>query len=104
MSSGQAYRGLKRPPQPTREFGTGAIPPLSPNSRQIASVGDSELKLYFLVGEPSQADLKPVYRSALNILKKASSSAEVFSEADAATLSLRLAVQVAEHEANAAHA
>ena len=32
-------RGLKRPPQPTREFGTGAIPPLSPNSRQIASVG-----------------------------------------------------------------
>ena len=71
---------------------------------QITSVDSADLKLYFLVGEPSQADLKPVYRSALNILKKASSSAEVFSEADAASLSLRLAVQVAEHEANAAHA
>ena len=68
---------------------------------QITSVDSADLKLYFLVGEPSQADLKPVYQSALNILKKASSSAEVFTETDAASLSLRLAAQVAQHEANA---
>jgi hypothetical protein len=69
---------------------------------QITSVDSTDLKLYFLVGEPSQADLKPVYHSAMNILKKASSSAEVFTETDAAGLSLRLAKQVAEHEANVA--
>lgn len=71
---------------------------------QIASVGGSDLKLYFLVGEPSQADLKPVFKSALNILKKASNSAEVFGETDAVDLSLRLAAQVAKHESNSAHA
>lgn len=68
---------------------------------QITSVDSVDLKLYFLVGEPSQADLKPIYLSALNILKKASSSAEIFAETDAANLSLRLAAQVAKHEANA---
>jgi hypothetical protein len=71
---------------------------------QIASVGGGDLKLYFLVGEPSQADLKPVYQSALNILKKASTSTEVFAETDAAALALRLAKQVAQHAASAAHA
>lgn len=71
---------------------------------QITSVDSADLKLYFLVGEPSQADLRPVYQSALNILKKVPGSAEVFTEADAAGLSLRLAAQVAKHKANAAHA
>ena len=68
---------------------------------QMTSVANADLKLYFLVGEPSQPDLKPVYQSALNILKKTSNSAEVFAENDAASLSLRLAAQVAAHEANA---
>ena len=67
---------------------------------QIASVGSADLKLYFLVGEPSQADLYPVYQSALNILKKASDSTEVITEKEAAELSHRLAAQVAEHAAN----
>ena len=71
---------------------------------QITSVNNANLKLYFLVDEPSQAELKPVFQSALNILKKASISAEVFTEANAADLSLRLAAQVAQHEANRAHA
>jgi hypothetical protein len=71
---------------------------------QIASVGGNDLKLYFLVGEPSQADLKPVYQSALNILRKVPGSAEIFAETDAADLSCRLAAEVAQHEANAAHA
>lgn len=68
---------------------------------QITSVNSVDLKLYFLVGEPSQADLKPVYQSALNILKKASSLAEVFTETEAGDLSHRLAAQVAQHEAHA---
>lgn len=68
---------------------------------QLASVGSDDLKLYFLVGEPSQAELKPVYQSALNILKKASDSVEVFAETDAIDLSRRLAAQVAKHDATA---
>lgn len=69
---------------------------------QVTSVEDSaDLKLYFLVGEPSRPDLEPVYQSALSILKKASSSTQVFTEADAADLSTQLAAQIAEHEANA---
>lgn len=68
---------------------------------QLASVGNDDLKLYFLVGEPSQAYLKPVYQSALNILKKASASVEVFAETDAFDLSRRLAAQVAKHDAAA---
>ena len=67
-------------------------------------IESANLKLYFLVGKLSQANLKPVYQSALNILKKASSSAEVFSETEAADLSLRLAAQVTQHKANATHA
>jgi hypothetical protein len=66
---------------------------------QITSMNSADLKLYFLVGEPSQPDLKPVYQSALKILKKSSNSAEIFTETDAASLSLRLAKQVAAHEA-----
>lgn len=71
---------------------------------QITSVASADLKLYFLVGEPSEADLKPVYQSALKILQKASSSAEIFTESDAAALSRRLAEQVAKHESNSTHA
>jgi len=66
---------------------------------QIASVGSHDLKLYFLVGEPSQPELKPVYESALSILKKTSVSAEIFTESEAVALSCQLAVQVAQHEA-----
>jgi len=71
---------------------------------QITSVDSADLKLYFSVGEPSLEKMKPVLQSAVNILKKASNSAEVFTEANAADLSLRLAAQVAQHEANEAHA
>lgn len=67
---------------------------------QIASVGSDELKPYFLVGEPSQADLYPFYQSALNILRKASDSTEVITEKEAAKLSHRLAAQVAAYAAN----
>ena len=65
---------------------------------QLASVGSSDLKPYFLVGEPSQSELKPVYQSALNILKKAPIEIEVIVEAGAADLSYRFARQVAKHD------
>lgn len=65
---------------------------------QLASIGNDDLKLYFLVGEPSQVELKPVYRSALNILKKAPVKVAVFAEADAISLSYELAAQVAKHD------
>ena len=65
---------------------------------QLASIGSDDLKLYFLVGEPSQVELRPVYRSALNILQKAPMDVEVFSEMDASDLSRRLAAQVAKHD------
>jgi len=68
---------------------------------QLASVGSDDLKLYFLVGEPSQAELKPVYQSALNILRKSTVPVEVFAETDAFDLSRRLAAQVAKHDAAA---
>lgn len=67
---------------------------------QLASIDSDDLKLYFLVGEPSQAELKPVYQSALNILKKTSVLTEVFAETDAINLSRRLAAQVAKHDAS----
>jgi hypothetical protein len=67
---------------------------------QIASVApESEpFKLYFLVGEPAQPDLRHAYESALSILGKAPVDREVFVEANAHTLSDRLAAEVAAHE------
>lgn len=67
---------------------------------QIASVApESEpFKLYFLVGEPAQPDLRQAYESALNILGKAPVDCEVFAEANADALSDRLAAEVAAHE------
>ena len=68
---------------------------------QATSIADGEpLKLYFLVGEPSQAVLQPTYRSALNILKKTTLPVEVFAETDAQALSEALAREVAQHEAS----
>ena len=68
---------------------------------QIVSIGSNDLKLYFLVGEPSQPDLKPVYLSALNLLKKVPGSAEIVTESEAAALSVRLAAQVTAHQEKA---
>lgn len=68
---------------------------------QATSIAGAEpLKLYFLVGEPSQETLKPTYRSALNILKKANLQVEVFAETQAQALSEALAREVEQHEAS----
>ena len=66
---------------------------------QIASVSNAKdsFKLYFLVGEPSQAELRPAFESAISILGKAPVQQEVVQEADAPALSERLAAEVQAH-------
>lgn len=66
----------------------------------VMSVADTNepFRLYFLVGEPTQSDLRPAYESALNILRKAPVKKEVFAESQAFDLSERLAAEVAAHE------
>lgn len=67
---------------------------------QLISVASSSepFKLYFLVGEPAQAELRPAYESALSILGKVSIDREVFPESAAEELAQRIADQVAEHQ------
>ena len=61
--------------------------------------GASEpFKLYFLVGEPALAELRPAYESALSILGKVSIDREVFPESEAETLAQRIADEVAAHQ------
>ena len=66
---------------------------------QLTSVaGASEpFKLYFLVGEPAQAELRPAYESALSILGKVSIDREVFPESEAEALAQRIADEVVAH-------
>ncbi len=67
---------------------------------QLTSVANSGegFKLYFLVGEPAQADLRPAFESALSILGKSMVEQEVVPETEAGELSERLAVEVRAHE------
>ena len=68
---------------------------------QLTSVAQAQasepFKLYFLVGRPTQEELMPAFESALSILGKAPGDGEVFSEAQAQTLSDRLAAEVQTH-------
>lgn len=66
---------------------------------QIASVAGANepFKLYFLVGEPTQSELRAAFESALSILSKAPVDREVISEADADALSDKLAAEVEAH-------
>jgi hypothetical protein len=66
---------------------------------QLTSVADSAepFKLYFLTAEPSQAELRPAYDSAVSILNKAPAPSETVSERDAASLAERLQSEVAAH-------
>ncbi len=68
---------------------------------QITSVASAteRFKLYFLVAEPTQSELRPAYEAALGILRKAQVDNEVFPESQALDLSERLAAQVAAHVA-----
>ncbi|MCA3069437.1 MAG: DUF3037 domain-containing protein [Rhodocyclaceae bacterium] len=67
---------------------------------QLTSVAKAKekFKLYFLVAEPSQKDLRPAYESALSILAKSSVDQEVVPETGASELSERLAKEVRTHE------
>lgn len=68
---------------------------------QVSSVAEStdDFRLYFLVAEPSQPDLKPAYDSALSILRKSPVESEVYPETEARELSERLAAEVEGHAA-----
>lgn len=67
---------------------------------QLTSVSKTreDFKLYFLVGEPTQAELRPAFESALSILGKSSIELEVVLEARAGELSEQLAAEVRAHE------
>lgn len=67
---------------------------------QVTSVAKAaeRFRLYFLVAEPTQSELRPAYESALSILRKAPVEKEVFTESQAPELSERLAAEVAAHE------
>jgi hypothetical protein len=67
---------------------------------QLTSVSKSreDFKLYFLVGEPTGADLRPAFESALSILGKSSVEQEVVLETQASELGERLAAEVQAHE------
>lgn len=71
---------------------------------QLTSVAQTSeaFKLYFLVGEPTQADLRPAYEAALSILSKAPVDGEVFGESQADVLSDRLAAEVEAHRQSVA--
>lgn len=67
---------------------------------QLTSVSKAteDFKLYFLVGEPTQPELRPAFESALTILAKSAIKQEVVPEAQASELSERLAAEVRSHE------
>lgn len=71
---------------------------------QLTSVSKSseDFKLYFLVGEPSLAELRPAFESAISILGKSTVEQEVVPESEAGALSERLAAEVHAHEKSAA--
>ncbi len=67
---------------------------------QLTSVSKASenFKLYFLVGEPSLAELRPAFESAISILGKSTVEQEVVPESEAGALSERLAAEVHAHE------
>lgn len=66
---------------------------------QLTSVSKAreDFKLYFLVGEPAQAELRSAFESALSILGKSTVEQEVVPENKASELSERLAAEVRAH-------
>jgi hypothetical protein len=68
---------------------------------QMISVSDTSdhVKLYTVLGEPSDPTLKPAYENAKVILGKITSAfeQEIYSESDAAELVAKLAEQIAAH-------
>lgn len=67
------------------------------NSTRVAKARE-DFKLYFLVGEPTVAELRPAFESALSILGKSSVEQEIVLEGKASEMSERLAAEVREHE------
>lgn len=66
---------------------------------QLASVQNSpeRFQTYFLVGEPSQPDLRDAFESALSILRKAPSDPAIYLEAEAKEFSEQIAERLDHH-------
>jgi len=67
---------------------------------RATSIKDSneKFRLYFLVGQPQEAELKEAYDSALSILRKIPVDTEIFNEQQTDDLSTLLKKEVAEHQ------
>ncbi len=72
---------------------------------QMTSVQATEahFKLYFLIGQPSQDELRPAFDNAMSILRKIPGDKQIFFEQDAAKLAEVIASEVVTHEAVAKH-
>lgn len=68
---------------------------------RITSVQNTsdQFKLYFLVGQPQQEQLRPAFESAISILNKMSVDKQIFLEQDAGKLTDLIEQEVASHEA-----
>ena len=68
---------------------------------QMASIQDApeKFKLYLLVGEPQQPQLKLAFENALSILRKIPAAKEIFTEDQASDLAKAIASEVTTHEA-----
>ena len=71
---------------------------------QMTSVqaAEDQFKLYFLIGQPSQDELRPVFDNAMSILRKIPGDKQIFFEQDASKLAEVIASEVASHEGAAA--
>lgn len=67
---------------------------------QMTSVqtADERFRLYLLVGQPQQDELRPAFESAISILRKMPVEKEIFLEQDVANLTERIAREVRTHE------
>ena len=72
---------------------------------QLASVRNAseEFQMYFLVGEPSNPDLRPAFDSAISILRKAPMESFIFRESQAEELSERVAAEMSGHSSASAN-
>jgi hypothetical protein len=64
---------------------------------------EDHFKLYFLIGQPRQDELRPAFDNAMSILRKIPGDKQIFLEQDASTLAEVIASEVASHEAVAKH-
>ena len=71
---------------------------------QLSSVKDTSepFTTYFLVGEPSQAELRDAFESALNILRKSPGDNKVYRETEATQLSELVALELEHHQKQSA--